>query len=449
MKKLLTFFGIVFCLNINAQIISTVAGGGNCGNPFYCGDGGQATDAVLYAPYGVACDAAGNLYIADNGNSVVRKINTAGIITTIAGTGTTHGYSGDGGQATAAKLFALVSLGLDAIGNLYIADYGNNRIRKVNTLGIITTIVGNGTVGNSGDGGYSTAAQLSSPTGIAFDTIGNLFVADAGNNRIRMINSAGIISTIAGNGSLGGFSGDGGQATAAKLNYPSNIAFDKAGNMYITDMSNYRIRKVNTAGIITTIAGTGIQGYSGDGGNATAAELNFPYSIAVDGLDNLFIADDGNNAIRKINPAGIINTIAGNGVRGFSGDGGQATNAELYEPSGVAFDRAGNLFIADEINYRVRKIELALCEGCASIEQITNTTDISIYPNPNNSSFIIEPSNTTKQTIQVYDVSGKLVLSQTINGKTNIDASILSEGVYNVSLINSEGVVNKRLVIVK
>ena len=217
------------------------------------------------------------------------------------------------------------------------------------TTGIITTIAGNGIAGYSGDGGLATNAELNNPYGVAVDSNGNIYIADTNNNRIRKVNSTtGIITTIAGNGTAG-YSGDGGLATNAELYYPYGVAVDSNGNIYIADTYNNRIRKVNsTTGIITTIAGNGTAGYSGDGGPATNAQLNYPYGVAVDSSGNIYIADTDNNRIRKVNSTtGIITTIAGNGNPGYSGDGGPATNAELYDPSGVAVDSNGNIYIAD------------------------------------------------------------------------------------------------------
>ena len=518
MKKLLLLLALAFCLNGEAQIINTVAGNGTLG---YSGDGAQATSAKVAYPYGVAVDAAGNLYCADYDNGCIRKVSTAGIITTIAGLGY-NAFGGDGGAAIAAGLAHPYGVTFDIAGNMYIADWGNNRIRIVNTLGIITTIAGNGTPGYSGDGTAATTAKLYNPTGLTIDAAGNLYIADESGMRIRKVNTAGIISTFAGD-SIMGNSGDGGPATAAKLNSPTGVTFDAVGNLYIADYGNCRIRKVNTSGIITTIAG-GLQGYSGDGGAATAAKLNNPASVSFDATGNLYIADRNNNRIRKISTSGIISTIAGkNYVIGFSGDGGPATAAELNGPWGVTFDATGNLYISDAANQRIRSVSKALtvtvnsstlCAGttdtltasgattyswstsatttsisvtpiitttytvtgtttftalnvsnastgtaistvavtnCSTgIKQLTNSNDVNIYPNPNNGSFVIEPKNTLYNVpCTLYDVNGKAVLSQSINGKTNIDASSLNEGIYNISLISNEGVINKRIVIVK
>jgi len=442
MKKIITLLALAFCLNANAQIITTVAGNGTQG---YSGDGGQDTNAELSKPFGVAFDAFDNMYIADEYNNRIRKVNTAGIISTVAGNGT-QGYSGDGGQAISAELYYPTGVAFDASNNMYIVDAYNNRIRMINTSGVITTIAGNGTAGYSGDGAAAISAELNGPSGIAILPSGELFIADAYNQRVRRVSNSGIITTVAGNGTQG-FSGDGAQATAAKLFIPLGVAIDGASNLYIADLGNARIRMVNTAGIINTIAGNGVVGYSGDGVAATASELNAPSGVTIDASGNLYIADQSNNRIRKVNISGIMTTICGDGILGFSGDGAAATSAELHYPSGLALNTVGNLYIVDQNNSRIRMVTNVAAAG---IEQYANSNEqINIYPNPNNGSFVIEPNSATKQTVQVYDVNGKLVLSQTINGKTTVDAGSLNEGVYNISLLSNEGVVNKRLLIVR
>ncbi|PCH67244.1 MAG: hypothetical protein COC01_06190, partial [Bacteroidetes bacterium] len=347
---------LVFFLTttVNAQIITTIAGTDTAG---FSGDGGPADSAQLYYPYGVEVDAQGNVYIADRGNQRIRKIDTAGIITTIAGTGTL-GYSGDGSAATSAQIYFPYGIEVDAQGNVYIADQYNHGIRRIDTAGIITTITGTGTLGYSGDGGAATSAQLNYPSGVEVDAQGNVYIADYSNHRIRRIDTAGIIITIAGTGT-GGYSGDGGAATSTQLNYPSGVEVDAQGNVYVADLSNQRIRKIDTAGIITTIAGTGTQGYSGDGGAATLAQLSSPAGVEVDAQGNVYIADQGNQRMRKIDTAGIITTIAGTGTAGYSGDGGAATSAHLFQLTGVEVDAQGNVYIADQGNNRIRKI--AVC----------------------------------------------------------------------------------------
>jgi uncharacterized protein (TIGR03437 family) len=318
----------------------------------FAGDGGPAMSASLSYPYGIALDSAGNLYIADGGNSRIRKVSR-GIITTVAGNGTA-GFSGDGGPATLAAINGPGGLAVDTAGNLLISEENNNRIRKVSS-GIITTVAGNGQVGFSGDGGPATSASLHSPGGVVVDATGQIFIADYFNKRVRKV-TGGTITSIAGNGT-GTLFGDLGPATAAALFVNTDVAVDPSGNVYIADAGNNCIRRIS-GGIISTVAGTGVAGFSGDGGPATSASLNGPVSIAIDAAGNLYIADGSNNRIRKLS-GGIITTVAGTGVAGFSGDGGPATLASLGGPSGalgVAMDTAGNLYIADTDNNRVRKI---------------------------------------------------------------------------------------------
>ena len=331
--------------------ITTVAGNGRYG---YSGDGGPATGAMLGDPGGVTVDAAGNLYIADSANSRIRKVIPAGTITTVAGNGQ-YCYGGDGGPATAASLATPIGVAVDAAGNLYMADSGNQRIRKISPDGTITTVAGNGQGGYSGDGGPATAASLNGPSGVAVDAAGNLYISDSYNGRIRKVATSGTITTVAGGGRYG-YPGDGGPATAASLYYPVGVAVDAVGNVYIADRDNHRIRKVTPAGMIVTVAGSGQAGYSGDGGPATAASLNQPWGVAVDVAGNLYIADSGNSRIREVTPAAVITVVAGNGERGYSGDGGPATAAALRDPMGLTADAVGNLYIAEFNNNRIRKV---------------------------------------------------------------------------------------------
>jgi trimeric autotransporter adhesin len=331
-------------------IITTVAGNGKGG---FSGDGGAATKAKLTLPTGVVEDAAGDLYFADTLNYRIRKVTPAGIITTVAGTGT-PGFTGDGGLATKARLREPSNPALDSGGNLYFADSENDRVRRISTAGIISTVAGNGSCGKSGNGGPATAAQLCDPSAVAIDSGGNLYIADSGNNEIRKVTPAGVISIFAGTGTFGS-TGDGGLATAARLGMPDGVAVDSLHDVFIADEANNKIREVKT-GIISTFAGTGAPGFGGDGGVATAAKLAHPEGIGVDPLGNVYIADSFNFRIRVVTTAGIIFTYAGTGVPGYSGDGGVATKARLSVPEGDLAVDANNVYFTDTLNQRVRRI---------------------------------------------------------------------------------------------
>jgi sugar lactone lactonase YvrE len=339
--------------------ITTIAGTGSVGES---GDGGPATSAQLSHPQAVAVDAGGNLYIADS--AVIRKVLTSGTITTAAGNGT-PGYTGDGGPATGAQIGPCYGLALDNAGNLYISDYSSSVVRKVAPGGTISTVAGNGVSGYAGDGGLATSAQLRSPGGVAVDAVGNLYIADSANSRLRMVTSGGTITTVAGNGTFPGSgsgfvgaAGDGSPATSAQLGYPTGVAVDSAGNLYIGDPGSHRVRKVAAGGTMLSAAGNGFTGYSGDGGPAASAQMGLSVGVAVDSAGNLYISDSDNNVVRKVTPAGVIATVAGNGMGapGYSGDGGPATSAQLSGPAGLALDASGNLYIADLNNSVVRKV---------------------------------------------------------------------------------------------
>jgi sugar lactone lactonase YvrE len=352
MKKI--FFLVLFVNSACfSQIITTIAG---TGVSSYTGDGGLAINATFSEPQCVMLDDTGNVYVVDEDDNVIRKINSVGIINTIIGNGGI-GFSGDGGPAFSAKIDHPGGCALDRKGNIYIADTYNNVVRKVNQAGIISTIAGHGTIGGyGGDGGPGTAAYLNFPEMVAVDKTGNVYVTDASNNRIRKIDTAGIITTIAGIGT-GAYSGDSGPATAAELFYPTGIVVDTtSGIIYIGDANNNAVRRIDTSGIITTFAGTGVMGYSGNGGLATAAKLNQPQGVTIDTAGTVYISDGGNNVIRKVNTAGIISTYVGRHSAGFSGDGGPAFLARIFNPPGITVDITGNLYIAEYYNSRVRKV---------------------------------------------------------------------------------------------
>jgi hypothetical protein len=335
-------------------IITTVIG--TPGGYGYSGDGGPAGSAEFEWPVGIARDSSGNIYIADANANVVREVYaSSGLIATIAGNGTA-GYTGDGGTATSSELNGPYGVAVDGSGNVYIADTSNNAIRKVAAgTGIITTFAGTSTPGYAGDNGPATSALLRSPYDVAVSG-SNVYIADSGNSVIRKV-SGGTITTVAGNGTQG-YSGDGGPATSAELHSVPSIAVDGSGNLYIIDYENNVVREVTASnGYINTIAGNGSAGYTGDGGPATKAELNKPYKIAVDSYGNLYIADTGNNVVRKVTAGtGVITTVAGNGTASYAGTGVPATTAELDRPYAVAVDASGNLYIVDTQNFVVRKV---------------------------------------------------------------------------------------------
>ena len=393
--------GNSFIRAVSNGAINYVAGSGSVG---FAGDGGSATanttntgpGVALYGPRAIAFDSAGNYYLADSGNARIRKVDTKGIINTVAGNGT-PGFAGDGSAATSADLNQPSGVAIDNQGNIYIADTLNARIRKVSSSGTITTVAGNGMMSYSGDGGSATAAQLNGPLGVAADNSGNLYIADsqngvvrivkkgaiasvgggtlmvprgmatdaAGNayvadaqdNRVRKIATDGTVTTYAGNGT-NGFAGDGGPAASAELSSPAAVAVDAAGNLYIADLGNLRIREVSANGNISTVAGNGVQSYAGDGGPAVSASLNAPLGVAVDPSGNLYIVDSASHVIREVTLDGNINTIAGTGAPGFTGDGGPAASAQLASPTGIAADPFGNIFFVDGTT-RIREINTA------------------------------------------------------------------------------------------
>jgi uncharacterized protein (TIGR03437 family) len=399
--------------------VSTVAGNGMTG---FSGDGGAARDAWLNGPQSVAVDASGNLYIADTFNGRVRRVGADGTIGTAAGTGSTGVYSGDGGPANLAGISLPTDVAVDRAGNLYIADFGNGRVRvvtggtittaagrndgaplmegeaavnvrlegptgvtvdpsgstiyfvqagigsgtglavgnykvwKVSTAGILSTFAGTGTPSYSGDGGAATAAQLSGPAGVAVGASGVVYIADTQNQRVRAVSPGGTISTLAGTGTAG-FNGEIVLPGAAQLNLPHGLAVDALGNWYVADTANNRIRKVQPGGNLFTIAGNGNASYFGDGGPATMGSVNQPQGVAADGAGNVYIADTLDHAVRKVTPDGVIHTLAGTGNPGYGGDGGPASKARLSLPSAVAVDSNGNVYVADTGNNQVRRID--------------------------------------------------------------------------------------------
>lgn len=349
--------------------ISTYAGTGPSGNvglgtynsgAGFAGDGSAPTSAQFHLPIAIALDSSHNLYIADSGNYRIRKI-AGGKVSTIAGNGQV-GYTGDGSDATGASFDLPYGIRVDAAGNVYVSDLLNHLVRQINTKGVINTFAGNNCCyGYQADGVSATdpLAALDQPVGLAFDTAGNLYISDTHEARVRVVSTGGIINSVAGgfpgvDPGFGQYGGDGGPAVPSNLNVPLGVAVDGKGNVYIADSENHRIRRVTPAGIITTVAGNGTAGFSGDGGPATAAQLNRPWDVAVDAAGDIFIADYNNSRIRVVNTAGVITTVAGGIGPGYAGDGGPALRAMLNFPTGLALDTNGNLYVADSSNNVVR-----------------------------------------------------------------------------------------------
>jgi len=308
---------------------------------------GQGTAASFYAPSGVAVDGSGNVYLADIGNKRIRKITPSGNVTTLAGSGIT-GYAD--GQGTGATFGAPLGVAVDSSGNVYVADHGNHRIRKITPSGNVTTLAGSGAAGYTD--GQGTGASFNFPAGVAVDANGNVYVGDFMNNRVRKITPSGNVTTLAGSGTA---SYADGQGTAASFNYPAGVAVDSGGNVYVADHYNHRIRKITPNGNVTTLAGSGIAGY--DDWQGLAARFNNPVDIAVDGSGNVYVADIGNHRIRKITPSGNVATLAGSGTASY--DDGQGTAANFNAPYGVAVDGSGNVYVADKSNNRIRKITIS------------------------------------------------------------------------------------------
>ena len=433
MKQLYIFIiaiFLIFCAQCYSQNISTLYGT----TEGYSGDGNLAVNAQFDGPTDLTYDSNGNLFFVDGQNSVVRKIDTNGIISTIAGNGI-PGYSGDGGLATDAQLYVPYGIVFDSNNNLYISEIGNNVIRKIDTNGIISTIAGNGIQGYSGDGGLATDAQLYGPFGITFDKNYNLYIGERYNNVIRKIDTNGIITTIAGNGNQG-YSGDGGLATDALLYGCRSVTFNDNGDLYIADGNNHVIRKIDTNGIISTIVGNGIQGYSGDGELAINAQINYPRIVIFDNYDNFYFSESSSHVIRKVDNTGVITTVAGNGTSGYSGDGGIATNAELKAPFGMILDSkdaGGNLIFCDNNNNVIRKIDNLIIDNTLNIDKLTNVNDLKIFPNPSRN-YIYISGLPKRKNYYIYNTLGSEIKKGAISKGENIDINNFTDGLYFLKL---------------
>ncbi|WP_158085246.1 T9SS type A sorting domain-containing protein [Niastella vici] len=446
----------------NAQNISTIAGTGTAG---YNGDGIPATAAQFNGVQGLAFDGTGNLFAADISNNRIRKITmSTGLISTIAGTGT-GGYNGDGILATAAQINIPSALAFDSNGDLYFTDRSNHRIRKITTsTGIISTVAGTGTAGYNGDGILATAAQLNNPNEVSFDAAGNLYIADWLNNRVRKVDkSTGVISTVAGTGTAG-YNGDGIAASAAQINGPCGIIFDNAGNTYIAEYGGARVRRIDIGtGKISTIAGTGSFGYNGDGIPATTAQLAGCAYIKFDAAENMFIGEGSNQRVREIiKSTGNITTIAGTGTAGYNGDGIAATTAQLNFPFYILFDVAKcNMYVADYYNNRIRLITggfigcvpLALNNGNSLTPSVASSRSgrstpnvlVNISPNPGNGSVRLT-SSTMISELRISNLAGQIIY--TIKpAKKELLLHLDEAGIYFIEIFTASQRVTKKLIV--
>ncbi len=438
-KICLLLFVLFFVLLIstsNAQIVSTYAGTDTFGTQ---GDGGVAIDAKLYLPLGLSFDNYGNLLLSQR--ILVRKVNkTTNIIESIAGSDTASSFGGwgDGRIAITARVVEAYDVCVDVFGNYYISDYWTQTVRKVNVItGIINKFAGTTALaGSSGDGGLAVDAKIQVGS-IEIDRSNNyLYNFGCWERKVRRINMhTGIIETFAGTGATG-YEGDGGPATAAKFGRILGGAIDKYGNVYIGDWDNHRIRKVSVEhGRVITVVGNGIEGYSGDGEPAISASITKPASICFDTCGNMYFSDEDNNRVRKVDyETGIITTVAGNGIPGFSGDGGLAINAQFNHPTGVCIDNDFNFYVGDYYNHRIRKI--ALTSSCidsnVAVKDVYNIefNFFSIYPNPTNGAVTVEGKDIEK--VAVCNVVGQVVYEQAYKkaDKVTVNISHLPPGVY-------------------
>ncbi|MCE3226644.1 MAG: S-layer protein [Bacteroidetes bacterium] len=445
MKVFLFFLGTLLFYSLQSQTIGTFAGIGT--SPGFSGDGGPATAAQLYGAMGVAIDALGNIYIADRVNARIRKVNTSGIISTFAGGGIS---TGDGIPATSASLGWIYDVEIDAAGNIYFPEGQDNKIRKINTSGIITTIAGNGNFGFSGDGGPAINAEINKPHAIDIDPSGNIFISDTYNHRVRKINTSGIITTFAGIGTAG-TSGDGGLAINAETGYPMGVAFDGAGNIYIADHGysgitpGSRIRKVTSSGNITTIVGGGTVSPV-EGMAATTPSLGAIHGMAFDVYGNLYFCDYAAMKIRKVNSSGIMTTVAGNGTIGYSGDGGPPTSAQMYAPNDITFDPAGMMYVAENFNCIVRKITVAPDK---INEKEPDPSSFILFPNPASSFLNVITVSEKQKEVNVCNILGETVISKTMSTDLTLQLNDISPGVYFITVTSNGTSMTKRIVVAR
>lgn len=418
LKRIFIFLSCLILSKANSQNVSTFAGSI---------EGfldGVATSSQFNTPYGIAKDAFGNVFVADTQNNRIRKIAADGVVSTVAGS--TQGY--EDGVGTTAKFTTPFSVAVDNVGNIFVADTGNNRIRKITSEGLVSTFAGS-TQGYAD--GLGTAAQFNKPWGIAVDAFGNVFVVDGWNHRIRKITAAGAVSTLA--GSTQGFAD--GLATAAQFNFPYGVAVDALGHLYVTDQSNHRIRKIAATGEVSTLAGSA-QGFVDGTGNA--AQFNFPMGIIVDAGGNVFVADRSNHLIRKITSTGVVTTFAGS-TQGFAD--GPWNAAQFYLPMGITVDDAGNVFVADSLNHLIRVIDNNNL-GTANYYQ----NQVLVYPNPTTSIINIVSEDISVVKVEVFDMKGRIMISQNISNIGIINISNFANDIYHLKIYSNKVTISKKII---
>ncbi len=443
--KLIKLFAmcIVAAGRMNAQIITTFAGT-VCGNS---GDGGQATSAKMKLPLGIVRDTAGNIYISESASNVIRRVNKYGVITTFCGAGIDTN-TGDGGPAILSNISIPTGICADISGNVFVAVAGG-KVRRIDLFGNISTFAGNGTAVFSGDGGPATAAGLGGVTSVCVDSDGNVYIACG--YRIRKVNAVGVISTIAGTG-ITGYSGDGGMADTAKVGNIDQIVTDHFGNIFFTDGLTGRIRKISLSGVISTVAGNGVNGYSGDFGMATAAQLNVPHGVFVDSCGLIYIADYGNHRIRVVDEGGKIYTIAGTGVTGLSGDGESATAAQLNRPHNLFLDKENGLYITDVMNCRIRKVALPRCDSMVFPVMVADVaaTDaaIEVLPTEGSGAIAVRVNGTGSAQVAIVTMQGSVLREYELKrGITTPLEPQLAPGMYLVVVQTEGGRVTKKVVV--
>ncbi len=414
---------LFFANTSSAQTVSTLAGSGYSGFTDATGTAAQFSN-----PTGIAIDVSGNVYVGDRVNNRIRKITPAGVVSTLAGVNMVGFLDGNG---TVAQFSDPNGVAVDASGNVYVGDKNNHRVRKVTPASVVSTFAGNSTAGYTD--GTGTSAQFYSPVGIAVDTTGNVFVADFDNHRIRKITPLGVVSTIAGSGTAGFADGTG---TAAQFNYPAGVAVDASGNIFVADAGNNKIRKITPAGVVSTVAGS-TAGFTN--GTGTAAQFNYPTGVAVDAYGNILVADEANNRIRLISPNAVVSTLAGSTI-GFTN--GIGTAAQFQYPYGVAIDASANVYVADMMNNSIRKITTSV-----SVSNFDVKNNVKIYPNPASVSFTIECTGLSNAKLQVMDIVGKELMKQSFSTDSyTLNIENLPAGMYLIKLSCEQGTATEKII---